>query len=429
MWSDDGFVPRLPDSDESIASDVLFPTPAEFKGLVLRELGSTSLFAAKFREAAGRALLLPKRRPGLRAPLWQQRKRAADLLAVASQFSSFPILLETYRECVRDVFDLPAAADILSLIQRGAIRITNIESNRPSPFAASLLFSYVANYIYEGDAPTRRTPSANCRSINLQLEELLGESDLRELLDANAIDEVEARLQSLDPEYYARHADGVDDLLLKLGDLSAPEIAARCETPEIAGTIIELVMTPPRNQRSHCGRLRYISGRILFPLSRCARPPVCRLDFPRFSLPSLKNRFAKFLRRYARTVGRCTADVALRYGLPNETVQAALRTLHGLGKLLDGDFRPGGRNREWCDPDVLQQIRRKSLARLRREVEPVEQRTFARLAARWQGVTVRRRGLDALLDIIENLQGAALLLPIWKMKFFPHASRIIARLI
>ena len=184
MWSDDGFVLRLPDSDESIASDVLFPTPAEFKDLVLRQLGSTSLFAAKFREAAGRALLLPKRRPGLRAPLWQQRKRAADLLAVASQFSSFPILLETYRECIRDVFDLPAAANILSSIQRGAIKITNIESTRPSPFAASLLFSYVANYIYEGDAPLAERRAQALSIDQSQLEELLGDSDLRDLLDA-----------------------------------------------------------------------------------------------------------------------------------------------------------------------------------------------------------------------------------------------------
>ena len=409
MWSDDGFVLRLPDSDESIASGVLFPTPAEFKDLVLLQLGSTSLFAAKFREAAGRALLLPKRRPGLRAPLWQQRKRAADLLAVASQFSSFPILLETYRECIRDVFDLPAAADILSRIQRGAIRITNIESNRPSPFAASLLFSYVANYIYEGDAPLAERRAQALSIDQSQLEELLGDSDLRELLDAHAMDEVEARLQSLDPEYYARHTDGVDDLLLKLGDLSAPEIAARCQTPEIAATIVELVNSRRAIQVRIAGESRTI------PVEYASRyrdalglplPP----GLPEVFLAESEEPLREILRRYARTHGPfTTADVALRYGVPNEFVQAALRALHGLGKLLEGDFRPGGRNREWCDPDVLRQIRRKSLARLRREVEPVEQRTFARLAARWQGVTVRRRGLDALLDIIENLQGAALL--------------------
>lgn len=409
MWSDDGFVLRLPDSDERIASDVLFPAPAEFKELVLRQLGSTSLFAAKFREAAGRALLLPKRRPGLRAPLWQQRKRAADLLAVASQFSSFPILLETYRECIRDVFDLPAAANIFSSIQRGAIKITNIESTRPSPFAASLLFSYVANYIYEGDAPLAERRAQALSIDQSQLEELLGDSDLRELLDANALDEVESRLQSLDPEYHARHSDGANDLLLKLGDLSAIEIAARCETPEIAASVTELV-----NSRRAIGVRIAVETRYI-PVEYASRyrdalgtplPP----GLPEVFLAKSEEPLREILRRYARTHGPfTTADVTHRYALPNETVQAALRALHASGKLLEGEFRPGGRNREWCDPEVLQQIRRKSLARLRREVEPVEQRTFARLAVRWQGVTVRRRGLDALLDTIENLQGAALL--------------------
>ena len=409
MWSDDGFVLRLPDSDENIASDVLFPTPAEFKDLVLRQLGSTSLFAAKFREAAGRALLLPKRRPGLRAPLWQQRKRAADLLAVASQFSSFPILLETYRECIRDVFDLPAAANILSSIQRGAIKVTNIESTRPSPFAASLLFSYVANYIYEGDAPLAERRAQALSIDQSQLEELLGDSDLRELLDANALDEVEARLQSLEPEYHARHGDGVNDLLLKLGDLSATEIAARCETPEIAATVTELVNSRRAIGVRIAGESRYIPVEYASRYRDALGTPLPP-GLPEVFLAKSEEPLREILRRYARTHGPFTTeDVAFRYGLSNETVQAALRILHGSGKLLEGEFRPGGRNREWCDPDVLQRIRRKSLARLRREVEPVEQRTFARLAARWQGVTVRRRGLDALLDTIENLQGAALL--------------------
>ena len=201
LWSDDGFVIRIPDSDEAIASELLLPSPQEFRELVVRQLGSTSLFAAKFREAAGRALLLPKRRAGLRAPLWQQRKRAADLLAVAARFSSFPILLETYRECLRDVFDLPAAAQILSSIQRGEIRVTRVESEKPSPFAASLLFSYVANYIYDGDAPLAERRAQALSIDQSQLQEILGDSDLRELLDPAALDEVESRLQGLEPDY------------------------------------------------------------------------------------------------------------------------------------------------------------------------------------------------------------------------------------
>ena len=409
MWSDDGFVLRVPDSDENIRSEDLLPTPAEFKDLLLRQLGSTSLFAAKFREAAGRALLLPKRRPGLRAPLWQQRKRAADLLAVASQFSSFPILLETYRECIHDVFDLPAAANILAGIQRGAIRVTHVESDRPSPFAASLLFSYVANYIYEGDAPLAERRAQALSIDQSQLEELLGDSDLRELLDAAALDEVKARLQSLDAGYRARHADGVHDLLLKLGDLSEDEIIQRSETAEIAATVGELLGSRRAVRVRIAGDTRYIpveyASRYRDALGTPLPPGLADVFLVKSEDP-----LRDILRRYARTHGPfSTAEIVARYGLPADAVDTALRALHGFGKLLEGEFRPGGSHREWCDSEVLQQIRRKSLARLRREIEPVEQRTFARLAARWQGVTVRRRGLEALLDAVENLQGAALL--------------------
>jgi ATP-dependent Lhr-like helicase len=409
MWSNDGFVLRLPDSDEVISQQDLLPSPAEFKDLVLRQLGSTSLFAAKFREAASRALLLPKRRPGMRTPLWQQRKRSADLLAVASRFSSFPILLEAYRECIRDVFDLQAAAAILSGIQRGSIRVTTVESTRPSPFATSLLFAYVANYIYDGDAPLAERRAQALSIDQSQLEELLGDSDLRELLDATALDEVEARLQSLEPEYRARHADGVHDLLLKLGDLSETELAVRCDSAEVAATITELTDLRRTVRVRIAGDSRFIpveyASRYRDALGTPLPPGLADV----FLEPS-EDPLREILLRYARTHGPFTiAEVAGRYGLPPSNVEKALHTLHGLGKLLEGEFRPGGTHHEWCDPDVMQQVRRKSLARLRREIEPVEQNTFARFTARWHGVTVRRRGVEALLDIVETLQGTALL--------------------
>ncbi len=241
MWSDDGFVLRLPDSDAALEFEDFVLSPAELKELVMRQLGSTSLFAAKFREAASRALLLPKRRAGIRAPLWQQRKRAADLLAVAARYPSFPIILETYRECIRDVFDLPAATAVLAKIQRGEIRLTRVESDKPSPFAGALLFSYIANYIYEGDAPLAERRAQALSIDQSQLEELLGDTDLRELLDPAALDEVEAKLQALEPDYQARHADGLHDLLLKLGDLSDSEIAGRSSSPEVAAMLQELL--------------------------------------------------------------------------------------------------------------------------------------------------------------------------------------------
>ncbi len=231
MWNDDGFVIRLPEttseSQEPLETEWLLPAPAELKDLVLRQLGSTSLFAAKFREAAARALLLPRRRPGIRAPLWQQRKRAADLLAVAARFSSFPMLLETYRECVREVFDLEAATAILQQVQRGTIRVTAVDSTKPSPYAGALLFSYIANYIYDGDAPLAERRAQALSIDQSQLEEILGSTDFRELLDKAALAEVEQQLQALDPDYQARHTDGLHDLLLRLGDLSLEEIQAR----------------------------------------------------------------------------------------------------------------------------------------------------------------------------------------------------------
>src|SRR6202011_6050587 len=419
MWSDDGFVLRLPDSDAAVEIEDFVLSPAELKELVLRQLGSTSLFAAKFREAASRALLLPKRRPGMRAPLWQQRKRAADLLAVASRFSSFPIILETYRECIRDVFDLPAAAGILSKIQRGEIRLTRVESDKPSPFAGALLFSYIANYIYEGDAPLAERRAQALSIDQSQLEELLGDTDLRELLDAAALDDVEAKLQALEPDYRARHADGVHDLLLKLGDLSDAEIAARCVSPEVAATAAELINArravrvrisgePRTIPAEYAGRYRDALGTPL--------PPGLADAF----LQAPTDPATEIIRCYARTHGPfTTTDIATRYQLQIPAVEAVLLSLNAQRKLLEGEFRPNGHHREWCDPEVLRQIRRKSLARLRREIEPVEQSTFVRFSTRWQGVTVPRRGMDALLDAIEALQGAALLVSDLETEILP----------
>ena len=412
MWSDDGFVIRLPDTpdqENSIETDWLLPSAAELRDLVLRQLGSTSLFAARFREAAGRALLLPRRRPGARAPLWQQRKRAADLLSVASRFSSFPIVLETYRECVRELLDLGSAAEVLRDIEKGAIRITTVDSAKPSPYASALLFSYIANYIYEGDAPLAERRAQALAIDQSQLEEILGSTDFRELLDRAALDEVEAQLQSLEPDYQARHADGLHDLLLKLGDLTKAEIDARSVSPAVAESINDLVHARRALRLRIGGEARYV------PVEYAARyrdalgsplPP----GLPAVFMEPVPDPLAAILRRYARTHGPfTTSDVCARYGISTGEAETLLRALHGQSRLLEGEFRPGGIHREWCDPDVLQQVRRKSLARLRREVVPAEQYVFARFLPRWQGAAVPRKGLDALLDTVETLQGADLI--------------------
>ncbi len=408
MWSEDGFVLRFPETDQPPDAELLLLEPAEAAELVQQQLGSTALFAAKFREAAARALLLPRRRADGRTPLWQQRKRAYDLLSVAARYASFPMLLEAYRECLRDVFDMPALAETLRAIGNRSIRVHTVNSRTPSPFAGALLFSYVANYIYDGDAPLAERRAQALSIDQDQLRELLGDADLRELLDLNAIEETEEQLQSLADTYRVRSLDGVHDLLLRLGDLTRAEITQRSTGLEVDATVERLL----RARRAL--ELRVGSEKRVVAVEDAARlrdalgvplPP----GLPSAFLEPVPDALLDVVRRYARTHGPFTTpDLAQRYGLPKESVEAALQRLVGTGRVMEGGFRPGGLNREWIDAEVLRTIRRKSLARLRKEVEPVAQATLARLFTRWQGVVQPRRGLDALLDVIENLQGAPL---------------------
>jgi ATP-dependent Lhr-like helicase len=408
MWSEDGFVLRFPETDAPPEVDALLLDAAEAAELVQRQLGSTALFAAKFREASSRALLLPRRRAEGRTPLWQQRKRAYDLLSVASRYPSFPILLEAYRECLRDVFDMPALSEMLRAIANRSIRVHIADSRTPSPFASALLFSYVANYIYDGDAPLAERRAQALSIDQEQLRELLGDADLRELLDANAIEETQEQLQLLAEGYKARNLDAVHDLLLRLGDLSAPELTTRCEGIDVDASVARLLRARRVLQVRIAGEPRFIAvedaARVRDALGIPLPPGV-----PAAFLAPAPEALVDIVRRYARTHGPfTTVEVAKRYALSNGAVEPVLQRLVGMGRTVEGGFRPSGVNREWIDVEVLRTIRRRSLARLRKEVEPVEQRTLARLFTRWQGVVQPRRGLDALLDAIETLQGAAL---------------------
>jgi ATP-dependent Lhr-like helicase len=408
MWTEDGFVLRFPEADAAPEVDALLLEPAEAVELVQRQLGSTALFAAKFRESAARALLLPRRRADGRTPLWQQRKRAYDLLAVASRYRSFPILLEAYRECLRDVFDMPALAEVLRGIGDRSLRVHRADTEKASPFAAALLFGYVANYIYDGDAPLAERRAQALAIDQDQLRELMGDADLRELLDAHAIEETEEQLQCRVEGYKARSADGVHDLLLRLGDLSHEELQKRAAADDVAAFVTKLVQAGRVIEVSVAGERRLIAvedaGRYREALG-VALPP----GLPAAFLETAPEAGLDLVRRYARTHGPFTAaECAARFGLPVAGVEAALERLAGMGRVAEGGFRPGGMHREWCDVEALRAIRRKSLARLRKEVEPVEQRVLARLITRWQGVVQPRKGLDALLDAVENLQGAAL---------------------
>jgi ATP-dependent Lhr-like helicase len=419
MWSEDGFVLRFPEADAAPEIEPLLLEPAEAADLVMQQLGSTALFAAKFRESASRALLLPRRRADGRTPLWQQRKRAYDLLAVASRYASFPILLEAYRECLRDVFDMPALMEVLRGIGNRSLRVHTVDSRSPSPFAAALLFSYVANYIYDGDAPLAERRAQALSIDQDQLRELMGDADLRELLDLHAIEETEEQLQCAAEGYGARNLDGVHDLLLRIGDLSRDELQKRASVEDITAIVTKLVRARRVMEVSIAGERRLIAvedaGRYRDALGVPLAPGL-----PAAFLDAVPEAGLDLVRRYGRTHGPfTTADAARRFGLPTAGVEATLERLVGLGRVVEGGFRPGGVHREWCDVEVLRTIRRKSLARLRKEIEPVEQRVLARLLTRWQGVVQTRRGLDALLDVIENLQGAPLPASVLETEILP----------
>ena len=423
MWSEDGFVLRFPETDAAPEIDALLMEPEEAAQLVMQQLGSTALFAAKFREAASRALLLPRRRADGRTPLWQQRKRAYDLLSVASRYASFPILLEAYRECLRDVFDMPALMETLRGIASRSVRVHVTDSRTPSPFAASLLFSYVANYIYDGDAPLAERRAQALSIDQDQLRELLGDADLRELLDIGAIEEVEEQLQCLIDPYKARSMDGVHDLLLRLGDMTRAEIASRSVSDEVATTVDRLIKARRALELMVAGEKRVTAVEDAARVRDALGVPLPP-GLPSAFLEAAPDAVLDIVRRYARTHGPFTTnDLANRYSLPKESVEATLQRLVGTGRIAEGGFRPGGVNREWVDAEVLRSIRRKSLAKLRKEVEPVEQRTLARLFTRWQGVVQPRRGLDALLDVIENLQGAPLPASLMETEILP--ARIV----
>ena len=406
MWADDGFVLRFPDTEAPPSEEIFLLEPEEASDLVLRQLGATALFAAKFRESAARALLLPRRRAHGRAPLWQQRKRAYDLLSVASRYPAFPILLEAYRECLRDIFDMPAFLEVLRSIQTRQIRVHVADSRTPSPFASSLLFSYVANYIYDGDAPLAERRAQALSIDQEQLQDLLGDADLRELLDVDAIAEVEEQLQMLGSSYQARSADAMHDLLLRLGDLSREELALRLASQELLAALDRLLRAKRLLEIKIAGEKRLIAVEDAARYRDALGVPLPS-GLPKQLLEPTASPMLELIRRYARTHGPFTLhDVSHRLGLAEPQVEAVLHSLVLDGRVVEGGFRPGGIHREWCDVEVLRMIRRKSLARLRKEIEPVEQQVFARLETQWQGVLQRRRGLDALLDTIESLQGA-----------------------
>jgi len=415
MWGDDGIVIRLPESAVELPIEALMIDPEDIDELVVETLPQTSLFSARFRECAGRALLLPRRRPDRRTPLWQQRQRAADLLAVASKYPTFPILLETSRECLQDVFDVPALREVLGLLRSRTVRVVTVDTAKASPMASSLLFNWIAAYMYEGDAPLAERRAAALALDRDLLRDLLGAEELRELLDPDVLADVELELQCLTDGRRARSADELHDVFRRVGDLTVAEIELRCDDPGADGD----QGGPPGWLTSLLGEKRVIEIALAGETRYAAAEDAAKyrdafgcslpLGLPMAFTDPVARPLEELVGRYARTHGPfLTAEVATRFGAPPERIAGALAALEGEERLVVGEFRPGGVSREFCDADVLRQLRRRSLAALRREVEPVEQEAFARFLTAWHGIPAERRGMEALVETLGVLSGAAL---------------------
>ena len=421
IWSDDGIVVHLPDADEAPPSDLVLLDADEVEDLVVRELGGSALFGARFRENAARALLIPRAYPGKRTPLWQQRLKAQSLLEVAKDFPRFPIVLETYRECLRDVLDLPSLESLLRDLSTRRVSLVEVETPTASPFASSLLFDYVATYMYEGDTPNAERRAAALSLDRELLRELLGQEELRELIDPEALIEVENSLQHRAEIARAKDRDALQQILRRLGDLTAAECAERVAEGYSADSMLEKLERERRAARVRVARQeRWIAAEdaALYRDALGVPPPP---GLPEAVLADLPDAMVALVRRYARThVPFPTGQLARRYGADPS---AALRELERDGELVRGELLPGGSEREWCDPDVLRRLRRASLAHLRAEAEAVDPRELARFLPSWQNVDARRAagaGPDRLREALVPLQGVALTPEVWERDVLPR---------
>ena len=412
MHADDGIVLRLPDTDAADPTTetlgLLFGSD-EIEEIVTGEIGGSALFASRFRECAGRALLLPRTRPGKRTPLWQQRQRSAQLLAVASRHASFPIVLEAVREVLQDVYDVPGLIELCRDIEARKVRIVEVETAQPSPFARSLLFGYIAQFMYEGDSPLAERRAAALSLDPALLAELLGQTGLRDLLDPEILAALEEELQYLTPSRHARDAEDAADLLRLLGPLSTAEAAARGIE---ASWLVDLESARRIIRVRIAGEERWAAIEDAGRLQDALGVPL-PVGIPEAFTAVVADPLGDLIARYARTHGPFNAiEPATRFGIPASSVIAALERLAASGRVLSGEFRPGGSGTEWCDAEVLRRVRRRTMAALRKEAEPVPPQTLAMLLPAWQSVgraaSSPLRGTDGVLRVVEQLAGAVI---------------------
>jgi len=411
--SDDGIVVRLPDTlDDAPPAAELFVFDAdEIDPIVTAEVGGSALFASRFRECAARALLLPRRHPGRRSPLWHQRQRAAQLLEVARKSPDFPVVLETVRECLQDVYDVPAVVDLMARIAQRRVRVLEAETAKPSPFAASLLFGYVGAFMYEGDSPLAERRAAALSLDSTLLAELLGRVELRELLDPEVVAATGRQLQHLSDDRVARDAEAVADLLRLLGPLTEDEVAARSSVSDVGGWLEGLRAARRALTVSFAGRSWWVAvediGRLRDGVG--AAVPV---GVPGTFTEEVADPLGELLGRYARTrTPFTTAAAAARFGLGLRVTADVLGRMADDGRLVRGDFVAAGEvtggtgGEQWCDADVLRILRRRSLAALRAQVEPVSTAAYARFLPAWHRVSSGQSGLDGLVSVIDQLAG------------------------
>ncbi len=412
IYTDDGIVVRMPDAGDAPQGRLVFFEPEEIEERVVSQVGGSALFASRFRECAARALLLPRRRPGERTPLWQQRQKSARLLQVASKHESFPIVLETYRECLQDVFDLPALNQLMGAVRAREVRVVEVDTSLPSPFASSLQFGYVSAFMYEGDVPLAEKRAQALSLDRSLLAEIMGREELRELIDDASLAELELELQLLTGNRKFRDADGLHDALRVLGDLSLAELSARALQPHSVPAWLRTLESSRRVLRIRvAGEDRVIAiedaGRYRDALG-VALPVGVPTDF----LDPAADPLGHLVGRYAAAHGPFTpSDPAGRWGIGVAVVSQTLERLEIDGAVLQGAFRPGGATTEWIDVEVLRRLRRRSLAAWRKEVEPVAHDTLARFGIAWHGIDrsgPRSADLDSLLAVIDQLQGVPL---------------------
>ena len=429
LHTDDGIMIRVPDADDPPPAGIAVLDPDEVAQLVTAELGTSALFASRFRECAARALLLPRRQPGRRTPLWQQRQRSAQLLAVASKFGTFPIVLETMRECLQDVFDVPGLTALMRDIAARQVRLVEVETPTPSPFSKSLLFRYIGAFMYEGDAPLAERRAQALALDSALLAELLGQAELRELLDPIVVDEAERELQRLAPGRTCKDAEAVADMLRMLGPLTTDEATQRSADPAHAAQWLAGLVAQRRVLKLRvAGEERWSaiedSGRLRDALGVALPPGV-----PEAFTEPVPDPLRDLVLRYARTHGPFSAAaVAERYGMGVAVISGALHRLASDGIVAEGDFHPAG-GTQWCEVGVLRLLRRRCLAKLRKEVEPAPPAAFAAFLPAWQRAdrawltTPHREGngnrlasrarpprpahADAVYDVVEQLAGAA----------------------